>query len=126
MEVKLKVKITEDQDVTTNLYSLDAEVVEYANIPREVFVYMRDLEGNDIFQAVATPVRIEEFPYTEPEHPGGFFRKYTLSLTFSILQDRTMARAILENKLQQLVTEWEVLYPDIVNEEEIEFVAGEP
>ncbi len=121
VEVKLKIRFIEDQNINNDKYTLSCEVVEYVNIPREIFVYQRDLENVDTFQTMATPVKIEQFPTTEPISPGGFFRKHTLFLEFNLLGDREEARSIIEGKAQQLVDDWQKLYPIVVSDEEVEF-----
>ena len=121
--ITLKVRITEGQDISSNKYTLEAEVIENMNIPREVFVFQKPLEGDDIFQTVATPIRIEQIPATTTEHPNGLYRDFYVNLDFDLLEDREKARRILENRLNELVVDWEKLYPDVVSEEEVEISA---
>jgi len=120
-DIKLKVKFTEGQDLETKKYTLTAEVVEYIEIPREIFVFQRTLDGIDEFQTVATIIELEKFPDTEPVHPAAFFRKHTVSLEFDTLEDRETARDIFEARIRQLVIDWAKIYPDIISEEEVEF-----
>ncbi len=123
VDIKLKVKFTEDQDLANNKWTLLAQVVEYVNIPRAVFVFERTLDLIDVFQTVATPVRIEKFPATEPDHPGGFFRQHEVFLEFDQLEDREESRDIFEARLRQLVEDWHIIYPDVASEDEVEFTA---
>jgi hypothetical protein len=120
----IKVKYIEGQDLETKKYTLSAEVIEYTTIPREIFVFLKPLEGDDIFQTVTTPIGIEQIPATTATHPGGLYRDYHVSLDFDLLEDREKARRILHNKITTLITDWAAVYPDVVSEDEVEYSAS--
>ena len=125
VDVKLKARYTENQDVTTNQYTLKVEIVEYVNITRDVFVFKLSLDGvTEEFQTVASPISIEKFPANAvPDNPNAFYRKHTVELTFDTLEDREATRLIFESRLAQLVSDWHKLYPYVVSEEEVEYTA---
>lgn len=123
--VKLKVRYTRDQDVETDLYTVTARVVEYVNITRHIFVFSKDLEGVSTFLTVASPVRIEEIPDTTPDHPGSFFRYNEVTLEFANLDDREAVIRDMDSRVRQLVIDWQEVYPSVVSEEEIEYLAAD-
>ena len=114
--------VTKDkgQDSSSNKYTLKYTAYSSQNIEKEVFAFERNLDGVDGFLAVCTTVLMTKLAANSPIGNLGQFRKNVVELDFSTLSDRDDTESLIDKDLDDLVKDWQELYPDIVSTENIE------
>lgn len=93
----------------TTGYRVYIEAGDPRGLEREIFVYQRtpvmyrSNTNKDIFQGVASPADLEEYPLDTPGTDSPFFRLHTADLVFRDLDRLTQSIALIANDTQELI-----------------------
>lgn len=114
-QVVLEVEYIVGQDVTDSNFTLTANVIRNEYVDPHIFVYQRALDDVDTFVAVATPVRLDEFPVDAPQDGKPFFRTDTVELEFESLLLLNQALANFRADINSLVDDQQTLLNEYLN-----------
>ena len=89
-----------------NVFNLHLEISSASVLPLELFLFRRDLSGNDVFSAIASPDDISKYPPTEPAAGVPFFRKKEADREFSTTTELSEYLGTVKSELEQL--DWTV------------------
>ena len=95
---------TSDVDELKQAYALVAEVTSSVGVTDKIFVYHRDTENNDIFECVADPVDIYEYPEDFPDisNEMPYFRVNKVTLLFRSLHELVDTKKKLSSDIAKL------------------------
>lgn len=105
----IELKIDASQNIETGKYWLKIKVERYENIDAEVFVFQRDMHGDDTFAAIATPAQLVGLPKNQPVPGNLWFLDSYVELQFDNILTRQDVEARIVQEVKDLVVAWEIL-----------------
>ena len=121
--VELRLRSIISVEASPLMFRLIMQVSLTEAIPREVFVFQRDLKGVDTFYAVATPQHFELFSAIRPAEGQNFFRVERIELSFTTLTELLKIKAKIEKELGDLTIEYQKILSALPSDETLTFRA---
>lgn len=109
LEVTLQLQVEREQNPGENEFTIQYTVLNPVNIPAEIFVFQKNIDGTSEFHNVASPADLSTFPPDEPLEGIPFFRLSTACFTFETLEEAEQAFDRFISDVDFLVKNYEKL-----------------
>jgi hypothetical protein len=101
--------VSYEEKVEESDFILKFKITESKSIPKEVFLFRKNMDNTDDFVAVCQPYMIDDndqYPNARPVDGYGFYRKDEVELVYTSASEVLTNRITMQNDIETLVQDF--------------------